>query len=180
MLSGGFEMGLGGGRTVALRPATDDDYEDLLRVYASTRADELAQVAWWDDAQKLAFCRQQYDAQKSEYEANYPDCDYNVILLDGRTAGRIWVSRKDGEIHLLDIALLPEAQRQGVGAALVGALISEARATGKRLRHMVFVLNTDALRFYERLGFQVFEDVGAYKHMRWVANAGQSEEAHLK
>jgi ribosomal protein S18 acetylase RimI-like enzyme len=180
MLSGGAEIGLSDGRMVALRPATEDDYEELLRVYASTRAGELAQVTWWDDAQKLAFCRMQYDSQKSEYEANYPNCDYNVILLDGRTAGRIWVSRDDEEIHLLDIALLPEAQKQGIGAALVGALIEEARATGKRLRHMVFVMNTDALRFYERLGFQVYEDLGAYKHMRWLPDAEQAEAAHLK
>jgi ribosomal protein S18 acetylase RimI-like enzyme len=180
MLSGGVEIGLGDGHIVALRTATPEDYEDLLRVYASTRAGELAQVTWWDDAQKLAFCRMQYDAQKSEYEANYPNCEYNVILLDGRTAGRIWVSRDDEEIHLLDIALLPEAQRHGIGAALVGALIEEARASGQRLRHMVFVMNTDALRFYERLGFQVVEDVGAYKHMRWLPDAELSGAAHLK
>jgi RimJ/RimL family protein N-acetyltransferase len=33
---------------------------------------------------------------------------------------------------------------------------------------MVFVLNNDAHRFYERLGFRVIEDFdGAYKHMEW-------------
>jgi ribosomal protein S18 acetylase RimI-like enzyme len=180
MLSSGVEIELGSGRVVALRRATAEDYEDLLRVYASTRAGELAQVTWWNDEQKLAFCRMQYDSQKSEYEANYPNCEYSVILLDGRTAGRIWISRDEEEIHLLDIALLPEAQKQGIGAALVGALIEEARADGKRLRHMVFVMNTDALRFYERLGFRVVEDLGAYKHMRWVSDAGQTNAAHLK
>jgi len=32
---------------------------------------------------------------------------------------------------------------------------------------MVFVLNNDAHRFYERLGFVVIEDFGAYKHMEY-------------
>ncbi len=32
---------------------------------------------------------------------------------------------------------------------------------------MVFVLNQDAQRFYERLGFVVIEEFGAYKHMEW-------------
>lgn len=172
MPSGGVEMSLSGGRTVALRPATPEDYEDLVRIYASTRAGELAQVTWWDDAQKLAFCRAQYDAQKEEYDARFPGAQYDLILLDGRAAGRIWVGRDEEEIRLLDIALLPDEQRQGVGAALVGALIEEARAGGKRLRHMVFVLNTDARRFYERLGFRVFEDIGGYLHMEWRAGAG--------
>ena len=162
---GGIETG--GGVRVGLRPAAAGDYEDLVRVYASTRAAELAQVTWWDDEQKLAFCRAQYDAQKAEYDARFPDAEYDVVELDGRTVGRIWVGRAADEIRLLDIALLPEAQRRGVGAALVGALIDEARAAGKRLRHMVFMLNTDATRFYERLGFRVFEDLGGYLHMEW-------------
>jgi ribosomal protein S18 acetylase RimI-like enzyme len=156
---------------VELRPAAPEDAEFLLDVYAGTRADELAQTPW-DDATKRAFCRQQYDAQKSEYDARYPDAQYDVILLDGRPAGRIWVGRSDAEIRLLDIALLPWARGRGVGAHLVGRLIEEARASGKRLRHMVFVLNEGARRLYERLGFVVIEDVGAYHHMEWRPGAG--------
>ncbi len=157
-----------GGREVTLRPATEDDYEELVGIYASTRADELAQVTWWDDAQKLAFCRMQYHAQKTEYDARYPDAQYDLILLEGRTAGRLWVGRDDEEIHMLDVTVLPWAQGQGVGTALVRALIEEARASGKRLRHMVFVMNEGARRLYERLGFVVFEEVGGtHLHMEW-------------
>ena len=168
MLIGEGGVETAGGERVGLRPAAEGDYEELVRVYASTRAAELEQVTWWDDEQKLAFCRAQYDAQKAEYEARFPASEYDVILLGGSTAGRIWVARTEDEIRLLDIALLPEVRRRGVGAALVGALIEEARASGKRLRHMVFMLNTDARRFYERLGFRVFEDIGGYLHMEWA------------
>jgi GNAT superfamily N-acetyltransferase len=161
------EIKLAGGRTLALRAATPEDREDLVRIYASTRAAELAQVTWWDDSQKLAFCQMQYDAQKGEYEERYSDAEYDLILLEGRAVGRLWVGRDDEEIRLLDIALLPEAQNKGVGTALLNRLIEDARASGKRLRHMVFMLNKDALRFYERLGFEVFEDVGGYLHMEW-------------
>ncbi|HEX8147862.1 MAG TPA: GNAT family N-acetyltransferase [Pyrinomonadaceae bacterium] len=167
MPSGGTSVVLGDGREVALRPATPEDYEEMVAVYASTRAAELAQVTWWDDAQKLAFCRMQYHAQKTEYDARYPDAQYDVILLEGRTAGRLWIGRDAEEIHMLDITVLPWAQGQGVGAALVKTLIEEAVASGRRLRHMVFVLNEGARRLYERLGFVVFEEVGPYLHMEW-------------
>ncbi|HZT57420.1 MAG TPA: GNAT family N-acetyltransferase [Pyrinomonadaceae bacterium] len=169
----GEEIKLEGGGTVALRRATPEDHEDLVRAYASTRAGELAQVTWWDDAQKLDFCRMQYESQKGEYEKRFPDAEYDVILLDGRFAGRLWVARVEREIRLLDIALLPEAQNRGVGTALLTRLMDEARASGKRLRHMVFILNKDALRFYERLGFRVFEDVGGYQHMEWRAGGDE-------
>ena len=161
------EIRLADGRALALRPAAPEDYEDLVRVYASTRAGELAQVTWWDDAKKLEFCRAQYDAQKREYDARFPDAEYDLILLEGRTVGRLWVGRDDEQIRLLDIALLPEAQNCGIGTALLKRLMAESKRTGKRLRHMVFILNKDALRFYERLGFEIFEDVGGYQPMEW-------------
>ena len=160
------EFDLPGGRKLTLRTVAPEDEEFLLRVYASTRADELAQVPWSEE-QKDAFVRQQSAAQRSEYEAHYPDAEYDVIVLDGGPAGRVWVGRDDVEIHLLDIAVLPEAQNRGVGTAILRALIEESRRTGRRLRHMVFVMNADALRFYERLGFVAFEEVGPYLHMEW-------------
>jgi ribosomal protein S18 acetylase RimI-like enzyme len=165
------EFDLAGGRKVSLRPVGPEDEEFLLRVYASTREDELAQVPWSEE-QKAAFVRQQSDAQRREYNAHYPAAEYDVILLDGAPAGRVWIGRDEEEIHLLDIALLREAQNCGVGTALLRALIEESRASGKRLRHMVFVMNTDALRFYERLGFLAFEEVGPYLHMEWRGELG--------
>ena len=160
------EFVLTGGRRVALRAVTPEDEEFLLGVYASTREAELSQVVW-GEGQKEAFLRQQFNAQRGEYDTRFPGAEYDVVLLDGLPVGRIWVGRDEEQIRLLDIALLPEAQNQGVGTALLGALIEESRASGKRLRHMVFVLNPDATRFYERLGFVPIEEFGAYVHMEW-------------
>ena len=161
---------------VQLRPVTDADQEFLVGVYASTRADELAQVNW-DESQKDAFIRWQYAMQKQEYDARYPDARYQLILVDDQPAGRIWVGSDDTQIRLLDIALLTEFQNRGVGAYLVQQLIDEAKRAQKPLRHMVFMLNDDAFRFYERLGFTTIEDVGAYKHMEWRAEQDQSTSA---
>jgi ribosomal protein S18 acetylase RimI-like enzyme len=161
---------------VQLRPVTDADQEFLVGVYASTRADELAQVNW-DESQKDAFIRWQYAMQKQEYDARYPDARYELILVDDQPAGRIWIGADDTQIRLLDIALLPEFQNRGVGAYLVQQLIDEAKRAQKPLRHMVFMANDNAFRFYERLGFTTIEDVGAYKHMEWRAERDQSTSA---
>ena len=151
---------------VSTRPVTDADQEFLIGVYASTRAAELAQVAW-DESQKDAFIRWQYALQKQEYETRFPDARYEVILVDGVPAGRIWVGSDDTQIRLLDIALLTEFQNRGVGTYLLRRLMDEAVQSKKPLRHMVFVLNENAYRFYERLGFETIEDLGGYKHMEW-------------
>jgi len=157
---------LPGGGTVDLRPVSESDNEFLLSVYASTREDELAQ-AEWVEGQKEAFLRWQLDLQRREYEARFPDADYRLIVVDQQPAGRIWIGADDEQIRLLDIALLPEFQNRGVGTILLKRLIARAENEGKALRHMVFVLNNNADRFYERLGFKKIEDFGAYKHMEW-------------
>jgi GNAT superfamily N-acetyltransferase len=161
---------------VSLRPVTDADQEFLVGVYASTRAAELAQVDW-DESEKDAFIRWQYAMQKQEYEARYPNARYDLILVDDQPAGRIWVGTDDTQIRLLDIALLTEFQNRGVGAYLLRQLIDEAKRARKPLRHMVFMLNENANRFYERLGFVTIEDVGGYKHMEWKTDPDQASSA---
>ena len=159
-----FELPDGG--KAELRPVTNDDDQFLLSLYGSTREQELSQVEW-AEGQKEAFLRWQFDVQRQEYGARFPDAAYHVILVDGRPAGRIWVGTDDVQIRLLDIALLPEFQNRGVGSALLHRLMDQAAKAGKVLRHMVFMLNSDAHRFYERLGFTVIDDLGAYRHMEW-------------
>jgi GNAT superfamily N-acetyltransferase len=161
-----IELALPQGATLLLRPVTAADDAFLLSVYDSTRADELGQVEW-QDGQKEAFVKWQFDLQRREYDTRFPDAEYYVILIDDCPAGRIWIGRDAEQIRLLDIALLREFQNRGAGTVLLRRLIQEARGAGKPLRHMVFVLNNDAHRFYERLGFVIIEDLGAYKHMEW-------------
>jgi ribosomal protein S18 acetylase RimI-like enzyme len=154
------------GNILTLRRAISEDDEFLLALYGSTREEELAQVEW-AEGQKAQFLRWQYELQRSEYQTRFPDADYYVVLLDDQPAGRIWTGSDDQQIRLLDIALLPEFQNRGAGTMLLRALMDEAALAKKPLRHMVFVLNSDAHRFYERLGFVIIDDLGAYKHMEW-------------
>lgn len=153
--------------SVLLRPATPADREFLIAVYGGTRAQELAQVPW-EQGQKEAFVRWQFERQEEEYRQRYPDARYSVVLVDGEPAGRIWVGVDDRQIRLLDIAIVPQFQNRGVGTYLLRQLMAEAAEAKKPLRHMVFVLNDNAHRFYERLGFVTIEDLGGYKHMEWV------------
>jgi ribosomal protein S18 acetylase RimI-like enzyme len=161
-----IEIPLPGGGALTLRPVAGTDEEFLLSVYASTRADELAQ-AEWEPGQQAKFVKWQFDMQRREYDARFPDAEYCLILIDDCPAGRIWIGRDEQQIRLLDIAILPEFQNRGTGTILLRRLIDESKRSGKALRHMVFVLNNDAHRFYERLGFRIIEDLGAYKHMEW-------------
>ena len=97
---------------VTTRAITPEDEPFLRRVYASTREEELSVIPW-DDAQKDAFLRMQFDAQHRYYQDNFPEASFDVILVDGRPVGRLYVDRRADEIHIIDIALLPEARAPG-------------------------------------------------------------------
>jgi ribosomal protein S18 acetylase RimI-like enzyme len=129
-------------------------------VYASTRAEELAVVPW-EDAQREAFLRQQFEAQDAWWRENYGGASFDVILVDGEPAGRLYVHRGPREIRIVDIALLPEHRGNGVGTGLLEKLLAEGDADGKSLTIHVERMNP-ALRLYERLGFSVVEDKGVY------------------
>jgi ribosomal protein S18 acetylase RimI-like enzyme len=115
----------------------------------------------WDDAQKDAFLRMQFDAQDAWWRENYADASFEVILVEGEPAGRLYVHRGESEIRIVDIALLPEHRGGGIGTSLLEDLLAEADAAGKSVTIHVERLNP-ALRLYERLGFALAEDKGVY------------------
>jgi GNAT superfamily N-acetyltransferase len=157
--------GPGSGAAIALRPIGPDDQPFLCAVYASTREQELAMVAW-DAGQKTAFVQMQFAAQHAYYREQYAGADFDVILADRQPAGRLYVNRADDEVRIVDIALLPQWCNRGIGSALVTALQGEAAAAGKPLRIHIERFNP-ALRLYERLGFRQIEDRGVYLFMEW-------------
>jgi ribosomal protein S18 acetylase RimI-like enzyme len=91
---------------------------------------------------------------------------FDVILVGGQPAGRLYLHRRDDEIRIMDIALLPEYCDRGIGTTLLHGLLSEAAAAGKPLRIHVERFNP-ALRLYERLGFRQIDDRGVYLFMEW-------------
>lgn len=149
---------------ISLRPVGPGDDEFLCRVYGSTRELELAQVDW-DDGQKDAFVRMQFDAQRVYYAEHYAGASFDVVVVDGEPAGRLYVARWPEEIRIVDIALLPEHRGQGTGSALLGNLLAEGKATGKPVTIHVEKFNP-ALGLYGRLGFAAVEDRGVYLFLR--------------
>jgi ribosomal protein S18 acetylase RimI-like enzyme len=154
---------------ISFRPVRDDDRELLFRLYASTREEELA-VTPWTEEQKTAFLRQQFEAQHAFYTEQFADAEYSIVLLGGEPAGRLYVDRREEEIRLIDIALLPEHRGQGVGGELMRDLLAEGEETGLPVTIHVERFNP-ALRLYERLGFRHVEEQGPYYLMEWRPGA---------
>lgn len=153
---------------LTLRPECENDLDFLYEVYASTRADELA-LTDWTDAEKQAFLRMQFDAQRTHYLAHYRTARFDVIERGRVAIGRLYVVRWPDDIRVIDIALLPEHRRRGLGGGLVRALLDEAAASGRSVSIHVEAFNP-AMTLYQRLGFEPKgEDTGVYRLMEWRA-----------
>jgi ribosomal protein S18 acetylase RimI-like enzyme len=142
----------------------------LLRVYRSTREEELAMIVDWTEEQKAAFVRQQFEAQHAWYQDHYEGAQFDVILVDGVPAGRLYVHHRPAEIRLVDITLLPEFRKGGIGTSLLRDLLAEGEAAGRPVTIHVEVFNP-AMRLYERLGFRPVEERGPYRLMKWTPAA---------
>lgn len=150
------------GAGLALRPATDADRELIAAIYATTREEELSQVAW-STGQKRAFTDWQSKQQDAHYTLHYPAFERLVIERDG-PIGRIYVDTTSSEIRLMEVTLLPPFRNQGIGTSLLDALLAYADALGRPASLHVEPFNP-AKRMYERMGFGVVETRGVYEYM---------------
>jgi RimJ/RimL family protein N-acetyltransferase len=145
---------------ITLRPAGPDDYEFLVEVYGSTRAEELALVPW-NNEQRDAFIRSQFNAQQEHYLKTYPAATHDIIVSNGRPVGRLYVARLDHEIRIIDITLLPAERNVGIGSYLIKQLLDDAKQTRKITRIYVEEFNP-SLRLFQRLGFSPSEQHGIH------------------
>ncbi len=155
---------------ISFRPELPEDEAFLSKLYATTRDVEMA-LTGWDAVQKEAFLSMQFQFQTTHYRQHYGDASFQIILSDNAPIGRLYIYHGASEIRLMDIALLPEFRRSGIGGAIIGDLLREAAQQEKTVTLHVERFNP-ALRLYERLGFRVVEDLGINLYMEWRPTAG--------
>lgn len=136
---------------VRLRDCVPTDRALLLRIYASTRADELAAVPWSEE-ELDAFIAMQFDIQDRNYRNQFAGARFSVILCGQRPVGRVSVHRDRETMTLIDIAILPEFRGRGIGSRVLASVIEEAEEHGLPVRCHVDPQNA-AQHLYQRLGF---------------------------
>lgn len=155
-----------GAQKISLRPVTAADEAVLLEIYKSSRGDDLRGLGWTEDRVD-EFLGMQYDAQKNFLANEYERAADELILCEGEPAGRLIVERRDHEIRLIDLALLPAHRNRSIGTFLIQKLQNEARQQEKPLRLQVIRFNR-AVNLLERLGFARTSETGTHFQMEWL------------
>lgn len=159
-------------KTLTLRPVVlPDDEEFLVELYYTTR-DDIG-LSTLDETQKKMLSLMQYLAQKQHYAEQFPDTNHDIILLGGKSIGRFWTARYEKEIVGVDLAVLPEYRRFGIGTFLLQKIFDEAAQTERIFNFHVLRTNTAAIRLYERLNCQFVGETVSHFQMRWQAEASK-------
>jgi GNAT superfamily N-acetyltransferase len=168
-----INVGQVGSHSVACRIANEKDNEFCYAVYASTRAQELAQVPWTPE-ERERFLRQQFKAQDHAYRNNYPGAEFLIIVVDGADAGRLYAHRRPDEIRIMDVALLPPFRAQGIGTYFLKEFLREGQISSRIVTIHVEVFNP-ARRLYQRLGFRPVGENAVYCLMEWRPSTQPSQ-----
>lgn len=136
---------------LTLVPFSPEHQDFLFRLYASTRQQEFASLGW-PAAQLETFLRMQFNAQQRWYETAYAEAEHRIVLMNGEPIGRLLVKHAPDSIILVDIGLLAEHRRHGIGAELLRGLIEKSESAGIPIRLQVLKANP-AQHLYKRLGF---------------------------
>lgn len=151
-----------------LRHAGAEDEEFLFRLYVAGRSRELETVGW-NQEQIENFCEMQYRALMWQHKISFAGAEDQIVQLGQERIGRLKVLETDERLLLVDIALVPQFQQQGIGTELLEQLKTRAREARKPLRLHALV-GSAGLRLYERLGFTRTGEDNAYIEMEYQPN----------
>lgn len=147
--------------TLSWREATELDQPFLRQLHDLNRP-EFAPLP---DSVRQPLLDMQYRARTQGYMAQYPQA-HTVILLDGQAAvGQMLLDEQAEHLTLVDVAVLPGKQGQGIGTAALKQVQAHA---GQRCILLQVVPNTPAERLYRRLGFEVTAQNESRLQMTWT------------
>ncbi len=149
----------------ALRERTDADHGFLQALYFSSRED--LQQAMADTALLQQLMAMQQNAQEMGFRQHFPQARQWLLLQSGHPIGRMVVDASPAQLHLVDIAVLPEARRSGAATAALSALQAHALARGLPLSLSVSHTNQAARRLYAKLGFTTTSQDDMLARMVW-------------
>jgi predicted GNAT family N-acyltransferase len=114
------------------------------------------------DIRRRVFQEEQHVPAEEEFDADDDVATHVLVAVHGVPAGTGRIVFRSGYAKIGRMAVLPEWRRQGVGRALMHALLEIA--TAQRVRCVVLHAQVQAISFYAALGFRIvgeeFEEAG--------------------
>jgi ribosomal protein S18 acetylase RimI-like enzyme len=138
------------------RPATEEGLPVLFDLHRAVFRAHIEKIWGWDEVW-----------QQRRFREECAESETAVVWFAGRIAGYIQIVLEAERLMLRNVAIHPDVQGQGIGAALVEEMMDRATALGLPVALGVFRTNPRAGVFYERLGFRRAGENETHVKMEW-------------
>lgn len=143
---------------IELRPASAADFPMAIDLYLTTMQPYTAALMTWDEARQRDSFASQWTLETTQ-----------IIVYRGRDVGWLDIQTSDAEFVLRQFFISPEHQGKGIGSQVLRRLLERSSETNAPAS-LTVLKNNPARRLYERLGFEVVDEVGVKFRMRLFRN----------
>lgn len=151
---------------ISLRPETADDFEFIKELVIAIRESEPG-FCLLLAGERTRILEEQADLQRRHYQKVYPSAHFTIIEANGKPIGRYYVHQASDHFLVVELSLLPNFQRFGIGAQLIRSTQAEAIRVGKPVRLSV-QLGNPATSFYQKLSFQTGAKTATHQTLIWT------------
>lgn len=161
-----------------LRPVGEDDQNFLDALYASRRPD-LQQLPL-DPIAVAQMIKMQQHVQMAGVRQHFPEAQHYIVEQAGKSVGRVIIDAGANDLRLVDIAIAPEAQRNGIARSVLLAMQELALGKNLTISLAVELSNQAARALYLQMGFLVQSSDGLFEQMRWCGSSGVVDTAGMQ
>lgn len=152
------------GLTLRLSKAEDQGFMEA--VFCSTR--EHFYLMPLPKLQLDLLLKQQFVLQQSSYANQFPHAQTFVVELGGQTIGKVTLNQSGNELHIIDMALLPQVRNKGYGTAILKSIQLWTKKQKLQLKLSVDQQNIRAKKLYLVLGFNAVSSSETHDTMVWL------------
>lgn len=134
-----------------LRAVTHQDYNFIYHVKTTTLKPHIELVWGWDEAVQTKYLEESFGIETQL-----------IITYEDQEIGILELNELQQRIEVVELEILPEYQRRGIGTHILQDIIDEYTEKGKKVGIGCFKINTEAKRLYERLGFMLIKETATH------------------
>lgn len=140
-----------------LNPATQIHLDDCWQLYKSSMRGHIEQLWGWQESWQQQNFMEQWQSTKT-----------NIICHDDTFIGYLQHSTKHNQLYIWMLIITPKWRSKGIAQRIMNQLFNPPEIESIALR--VFHTNLDALRFYQRLGFELYQKEDKFYLLKKVKN----------
>ena len=141
---------------ILYRQATDEDFEFTFKIKTSSTKKIVEKIWGWDDDIQLDYHTNQFNSNKIK-----------IIIEGTQEVGYISTSITGNILFIENILVDPDFQGRNIGTRVLLDTIETAFEYNKIIELQVLKINKRAIKLYECLNFQTFEQTELHYKMRY-------------